>query len=146
MLIVDIAESLPDLIPGHRSLPRHFPVSLSQVQVAELIARLPDRRRDVVLLDAHMERIQHDLHIFASHRVHIADRLVAGIEQITLEPVQHFHSEHDIAFFRDFRHLLHIGDRSLKVSLLIDGLRVIHRPVGVKSSAQRLDVHFFQLM
>ena len=115
------------------------------MQVAEVLSGKPDRRAHIVFLNVHVEGIQHHLHVGAVNRTDIVETFPAGVHDVAFKPVEHFHPEDNPAVFRHFGKPLHVADRTLGVLFLIHGHGGVKRPVGVKPSAEDMNIKLLQL-
>ena len=92
-----------------------------------------------------MEGIQHNLHCRNVHFFHELLRFRTGIKQISFKTVQNLKTVFHAAFSRNLTNCTHIGNTSCPVPRLINRLGIIHRPVGINTTANRMDIENFQL-
>ena len=108
------------------------------------MARLPDCGCHIVFFHIHMECIQHNFYMTAAHRLHIGQCLITGVEQISFKPVQAFHPQRNIVCLCNFGHFFHIPNGTIQVARLVNRLRIIRRPIGIKPAAQCMYPHQMQ--
>ena len=140
--ITDLAQRRPDFVPGQPALAGNAAIVLAGVEMAEQRARCPDRLAEAVLLDVHMERIEHDLDVRLADLPDEGDPLFGGVEDMILEPVEHLQAEVNAEIACKIGETGDALQASRPVPRLVDGLRIIDRPIGVQSAANDADLEF----
>ena len=91
--ISDLAQRCADFMPGQSAFAGNAAIVLAGVEMAEQWSSGPDRLAETVLLDVHMERIEHNLDVRLADLPDERDPLFGGVEDMVLEPVEHFQAE-----------------------------------------------------
>ena len=91
--VSDFAQRRPDFVPGQSAFAGNAPIVLAGMEMAEQRARGEDRLAETILLDVHMERIEHDLDVWLVDLPNEGDPLFGGVEDMVLEPVEHLQTE-----------------------------------------------------
>ena len=89
-----------------------------------------------------MKRIEHDLDVGLADLPDEGDSLFGGVEDMVLEPVEHFEAQINAEVGRKIGEPRDALQASRSVPRLVDGLRIIDRPVGVESAADDVDIEF----
>jgi hypothetical protein len=91
--VSDLAQRTPDLVPGKPALAGNAPIVLTGMEMTKQRARGADRLAEAVLLDVHMERIEHDLDVGLADLLDEGDPFFRGVEDMVLEPVEDLQTE-----------------------------------------------------
>ena len=115
------------------------------MEVAESVSGQADRRTHVVLFDVHMEGVQHDLDSVHVYFFHKGLTFGTGVQKVALKAVQHLKTVIHAAFAGNLSDGPYVFDAACTVAFLVDGLCVVHRPVGIDSSADRVNIQDLEL-
>ena len=91
--ITDLAQRRSNFVPGQPALAGNAAIVLAGVEMAEQRARCPDRLAETILLDVHMERIEHNLNVRLADLPDERHSLFGGVEDMILEPVEHLQAQ-----------------------------------------------------
>ena len=112
------------------------------MEMAEQRAGGADRFAEAVLLDVHMERIEHDLDVGLADLSNEGDPLVRGVQNVVLKSVEHFQTEVDAEIGREIREAGNALQASRPVPRLVDRLGIVDRPVGMEGAADHVNIEF----
>ena len=87
--ISNLAQRRSDFVPGQPAFPRNAAVVLAGMEMTEQGACGSDRLAETILLDVHMERIEHNLDVGLADLPDECHSLFRGVEDVcrfTLEP------------------------------------------------------------
>src|SRR4029077_3066391 len=119
----DLAQRGPDFVPGQLAFAGNAPIVFAGMEMAEKGPSGADRLAEAVLLDVHMERIEHDLDVGLADLSDEGDSLFGGVEDMVLEPVEHLQTEINAEVGRKIGEARDALQASRSVSRFVDRLR-----------------------
>jgi hypothetical protein len=129
-------------VPGQPAFAGNAAIVFAGVEMAEQRASCADRLAETILLDVHMERIEHNLDVPLADLPDERNALFGGVEDMVLEAVEHFEAQINAEIACKIGEARDALQASRSVSRLIDRLRIIDRPIGMESAADDVDIEF----
>ena len=138
--VTDLAQRRPDFVPRQPTFAGNAAIVLASMEMAEQRAGGADRFAEAVLLDVHMERVEHHLDVGLADLANEGDPFLGGVQHMVLKSVEHFQTEVDAEIGGEIREAGNALEASRPVSCLVDRLGIVDRPVGVEGAADDMNI------